>query len=379
LPLDPDPHAPLALAERILELLDQGRFTATYKYAVLLALLDLCLENAARDGAAPDLLTTRQLAVKIVELYWPHTRPWATRALRQSSGPGGGQAEIVAGIEKFRAAAASDGSTPLAEAVARAPARYRRLLDFVEWKLIEMPLPRLQTIGDESVTFLYAINWTQSVRQPDVGRYQRGEGGPFDNRIHLRAGVGEALVRLNHLLRPLIHHQWAVKVATLNRLDEYQLERFLFGAERVPLERVRGPIIELQEGRCFYCAERLASRAGQTPDVDHFIPWSRYPDDGLENLVVAHARCNAQKSDFLAAAAHVDHWRARTRSGSPVAAALDRLAEAIGWTRHPDRTPGVARALYLRLPEDARLWLRGEEFVTADRPALEAALDATAA
>src|SRR5205823_5825838 len=72
---------------------------------------------------------------------------------------------------------------------------------------------------------------------------------------------------------------------------------FLFGAERVPLERVRGPIIELREGRCFYCAERLASRAGQTPDVDHFIPWSRYPDDGLENLVVAHARCNAQR-DF---------------------------------------------------------------------------------
>ena len=96
----------------------------------------------------------------------------------------------------------------------------------------------------------------------------------------------------------------------MNRLDEYQLERFLFGAERVPLERVRGPIIKLQEGRCFYCAERLASRAGQTPDVDHFIPWSRYPDDGLENLVV------------------------------------DRLAEATGWTHHPDRTLGVATALF---------------------------------
>ncbi len=266
--LDPDPHAPLALAEHILELLDQGRFTATYKYAVLLALLDLCLENAARDGAAPDLLTTRQLAVKIVELYWPHTRPWATGALRQSSGPGGGQAEIVAAIERFRAAAASDGSTPLAEALARAPARYQRLLDFVEWKLIEMPLPRLQTIGDESVTFLYAINWTQSVRQPDVGRYQRGEGGPFDNRIHLPPGVGEALVRLNHLLRPLIHHQWAVKVATLNRLDEYQLERFLFGAERVPLERVRGPIIELQEGRCFYGDTARRRRPASVAEVD---------------------------------------------------------------------------------------------------------------
>src|SRR5439155_23931786 len=34
--------------------------------------------------------------------------------------------------------------------------------------------------------------------------------------------------------------------------------------------------------------------------------------------------------------------------------------------------------VYHRLPEDARLWLRGEEFVIADRPALEAALGATA-
>ena len=62
-----------------------------------------------------------------------------------------------------------------------------------------------------------------------------------------------------------------------------------------------------------------------------------------------------------------------------MSAELDRVAETIGWTRHPERTLGVARALYLRLPEDARLWLRGEEFVTADRPALEAALDAAAA
>ena len=74
-----DPDAPLALAERILELLDHGRSTATYKYAVLLALLDLCLENAARDGAAPDVLTTRQLADKIVDLCWPWPHlgsPW---------------------------------------------------------------------------------------------------------------------------------------------------------------------------------------------------------------------------------------------------------------------------------------------------------------
>ena len=34
-------------SERLLNLLDQGKFTATYKYAALLALLDLCLETVA--------------------------------------------------------------------------------------------------------------------------------------------------------------------------------------------------------------------------------------------------------------------------------------------------------------------------------------------
>ena len=61
-----------------------------------------------------------------------------------------------------------------------------------------------------------------------------------------------------------------------------------------------------------------------------------------------------------------------------MSAELGRVAEAIGWTRHPERTLGVARALYLRLPEDARLWLQGDQFVSADRPALAAALDSTA-
>ncbi len=104
--------------------------------------------------------------MKIVELYWPHTRPWATGALRQSSGPGGGQAEIVAAIERFRAAAASDGSTPLTEALARAPARYRRLLDFVEWKLNEELLPTVRA-SDPPATSSRLAPSPSSLRLPE--------------------------------------------------------------------------------------------------------------------------------------------------------------------------------------------------------------------
>ena len=62
---------------------------------------------------------------------------------------------------------------------------------------------------------------------------------------------------------------------------------------------------------------------------------------------------------------------------SPVAAALDRLAEAIGWSRHPDRR-SVSRGRSTSACRRARAPLAaGEEFVTADRAALEAALDAS--
>jgi hypothetical protein len=81
----------IGFAEKVLELLDEGRYTATYKYAVLLALIDLCLEGTQASGAPPAMVTTRQLADKIVEIYWPHTVPFARRSqagVRRAHPPG---------------------------------------------------------------------------------------------------------------------------------------------------------------------------------------------------------------------------------------------------------------------------------------------------
>jgi hypothetical protein len=43
-------------------------------------------------------------------------------------------------------------------------------------------------------------------------------------------------------------------------------------------------------------------------EVDHFIPWTRYPNDLANNFVLAHARCNSDKRDHLAATEHLRHW-----------------------------------------------------------------------
>lgn len=360
----------VGLAERTLALLEQGSFSATYKYALLIALLDLCLERTSHDGMPPSTLTTRALAEKTIELYWPHATPFdGGHVLRQGGGSKAQQAEILRAITDFRRVHDDAAGDQLHRARVRHAQDFERLARLVEWKLIEMPIPRLQVLGRVEERFLYTYAWDQRVKQGDVSAYQRGEPLCFDNRLVLLEGVGASLVRLNGVLRPLIQREWARMVAEMNALPQPRLEAFLFGATRSSLEPVRAPLLKLQAGRCFYCQERVASRC----EVDHFIPWARHPDDNLGNLVAAHAACNQSKRDFLAAAPHVERWLEWTDRRADDLAALAREA---GWEHDTPRTLGVARALYLRLPADARLWLARDTFEPAERESLHRALAA---
>lgn len=350
----------LAFAEKLLNLLGEGSFTATYKYAVILALMDLCLEHSSRTGAAPSQVSTRQLAEKVLELYWPHTLPFRQGSvLRQNAG---GQASIVSGILAFRERHAPDPSATLRAAGLTAPTQLERLLRRIEWTLVQMPLPKLQRVGTGVHCFIYRIAWDDRVRKGEF------DSEAFDRDIRLIDEAGEHLVRLSGLLRPLVQREWTDRVARLNKqlVQAPELEDFLFGAERIALDPVRGDLRELQNARCFYCADLMRD----APDVDHFVPWARYPDNGIENLVAAHSRCNNSKRDHLAAVDHVTRWMARAEKH---ASDLAAIAEGRTWDRHPERSISVARSIYLRLPEDARLWSLGREFVGVDRAGLAAA------
>ncbi len=75
---------PLALAERMIAILTEGSFSGTYKFALFTAILELCSEGMSSKGEPPTTLTTRQLAEKVVELYWNHATPFeGSRVLRQ--------------------------------------------------------------------------------------------------------------------------------------------------------------------------------------------------------------------------------------------------------------------------------------------------------
>lgn len=369
----------IAFAEKLLLLLDEASFTSTYKYAVLLGLIDLCLEHTDRKGHAPDSVTTSQLADKVLALYWPHAVSFdahahadahadadAGRVLLQSQRTRGRatQAEMLTAIARFRAEHAPDASATLTRARAHAPRAFEKLRREVEWKLIEMPLPRLQNVGSERLELLYAVNWTDRVKRGDLAR-------GFDNLIRFVPGASEHLVRLAGLLRPLVQRQWAAMVARLNAeiVPDARLEQFLFGVDRVALEPVRRELRSLQDDRCFYCEGRL----GQDAEVDHFIPWARTANNAIENLVVADHRCNHAKSDYLADVRHVERWVAR---GARHAEDLTAIAERRAWESRSAESLAVARGIYLRLPEDVRLWAAPRSLVVVDREEIRRAFAA---
>lgn len=347
----------IAFAEQLLTLLDRGSFSATYKYAVLLGLMDICLEHSGRHGTPPTSVTTRQLAEKVLALYWPQSRdfPGTGAPLAQNAGK---TAAILRHVAAFKSRVRMALTTPLHRAASLDVAEWERLVAEVEWVLVKEPLPRLQLVGSVHVPLIYSIRWNvDEITRP---RFERDE---FGNTILFLEGAAQRLVRLSGLLRPILHREWAAKVAKLNRLPESKLEEFLFGADRRGAARLLPALRELQDGRCFYCARAMAKA-----QVDHFIPWARHPDDGIDNLVAADSDCNGAKSDHLAATAHLERWWQRSREH---AADLARIAREARWVRHADTSLATASGIYWNLPEGTRLWRGAKDFVPFRLPDLE--------
>ena len=72
----------------------------------------------------------------------------------------------------------------------------------------------------------------------------------------------------------------------------------------------------------------------------------------------------------FSAAYQVAGWRARLAHE----ATLSEVATATGWDSGAARTLGAARALYLRLPPNVRLWTKAREFEVADEGRLHGIL-----
>lgn len=338
-------------AERLLAVIDEGRKTATYKLATLLAIIDSCAEGASPSGEAPREIRTRDIAYRVARLYWPQLRPFAPPPgvivktpeldLRQITNKSATIIEVLRKVSRSLPFVTTwDKATDLLSTD-----EVQEVLDKVEDTVARYPLVRLQTVDKVPQPFIYDIDWGESVTRAQLA----ASGGA---RIRLRDGAGGHLVRLAPLVRPLVELHWVRMVARLNNLSlmEEDLHRHLFGAERVPFPRLlRSELLEIQHGACFYCRQQVTS----SPAVDHFVPWSRWPNDAVENLVIAHSSCNTHKSDHVAGPGPLGRWVHRLSEHS---SDLVGIATATNWRTDRTRTVALARSLYAHLPDDALVW-----------------------
>lgn len=197
-------------------------------------------------------------------------------------------------------------------------------------------------------------------RQRCSFRLSRGRENDQDRRIEPRPGVAYCFRQFYSLIQYAVRSAWLRDVRSLNgdSLGEtLDLREFLFGAERNALGIVRPILIDLQRGKCFYCSQPVKSDGGQ---VDHFIPWSKYPIDLGHNLVLADSRCNGKKRDRMPHVDHLARWSERNRAyGAEMATALkDQLPCDLACTNR------IAHWAY-NLTETAHglTWLRGDELL----------------
>ncbi|MCB9925564.1 MAG: HNH endonuclease [Planctomycetaceae bacterium] len=285
----PTPKIQIQFLKNIQRLLAEGRFTASYKFALLLALTDVAVERGDDSGGALTI-PTNALAEKFIQYYWRQALPYLPRGgsihgkvLQQNTDR---QAKIVTVLNDVHHA--HGGSLSAAKRDAKA---WKSLVSQVDQVVRGMPLWKLQTVGNSEFDFLY----------DNVGK---------GKTVELKAGIAFCLRQFHGLIGDLVRGAWVRFIRGMKQNQDVlgttvDLYEFLFGSDRGSLSDMVPILTDVQHGSCFYCNKSLASRSVH---VDHFVPWSRYSLDLGHNFVLAHDKCNSAKADHVAAARHLEAW-----------------------------------------------------------------------
>jgi 5-methylcytosine-specific restriction endonuclease McrA len=339
----PTPQEQVEFLQNVQLLLQEGDFTATYKFALLIALTELSVEHGDDSGKSLDL-DMIVIADKFAELYWRQTAPYTSDVpgtvadvLSQNLGP---QAAVINTLDQVRRAGA-DNLT-----MARLERGWHQSLRSIARTIRNQPVQYLQNLAGSSLPFLF-------------------DYPPPRGRLVLRPGVAFNLRRFQGFVTELARAAWVRHVRTNGRNARVigsgdDLETFMFGAERTSLAKVAPFLRDLQAGRCFYCGGNI-TREGE---VDHFIPWSRYPRDTGHNFVLAHASCNRAKRQLLAARPHLDAWLQRTKEhGAEIRAKVQDL----GFSADEGSSLSIAQWAYSQAATSlAHAWMRGSETAPID-------------
>src|SRR4051812_1192994 len=142
----PQPEQQVEFLVNLQRLLEEGQFVSTYKYALLLALADISVEQGDDTDSQLEI-STRSIAEKFIQYYWRQTLPYGQLeqaehglvVLKQNTGT---QAGVIKALEETRRM-----HSDLASLKAKHHKNWIRLIRKVDRTVCEMPLWRLQIVG----------------------------------------------------------------------------------------------------------------------------------------------------------------------------------------------------------------------------------------
>lgn len=189
--MPPTAEEQVAFLTKIQRVLAEGQFTATYKYALLLALADLAVE-IGDDSGLPLVVPTKLIAEKFIQYYWRHVVPYFP-AIKEDTG-------LILRQNTDRQAAVVNDVREARHRYGDSLALFKRdkkawkpLVRRVEGAFWSQPLWRLQRIGAQSLDWLYANR--------DIGT--RVES------IELLPGIAWCLRQFHALITGLVRGAWA--------------------------------------------------------------------------------------------------------------------------------------------------------------------------
>ncbi|PAJ73345.1 endonuclease [Pseudoalteromonas sp. NBT06-2] len=341
----------------IQRLLVEGDFVATYKYALLHAIADICIEQPLRDDPNYELVIPfTEIVEKFVILYWQHAVPFSADAqvdesdllIKQNTGK---QAKIISSLFECQ-------NNNIKNTNQLVKSEYWSGIKRDTLKTLkEGPLWRLQKLAKQDNCFLYPHDKTVQ-------------------HITLKPSIAFCFRRFYDLVVHLARSAWVNKIQSItanqNILgNQTQLHDFLFGVKRQTITKAKPILLEIQKDACFYCQKPLNSNRKSSDnkaskvEIDHFIPFTKYANDLGHNFVAAHSTCNNAKRDHLAAIEHKDRWFEQN-----IVQHSNTLNDELSQYFNCDaqRSESVTSWAYqIAANNGARLWLGGKEFMDCIR------------
>jgi len=146
----PTAEQQIAFLHDLQRIFEEGDFSATYKFALLMALAEIAVE-VGNDSGAPQTVSLHLIGEKFVELYWRQAAPYSTaegtiEVLLQNRGV---QAAVIRHVKALYSF--SHGNISVARRSDERLGNIGKITVVVR----EMPLQHLQVIAGEQRQFLY--------------------------------------------------------------------------------------------------------------------------------------------------------------------------------------------------------------------------------